>query len=339
MTSHASVNVMLALEDHFDIEFPDRMLTTERLREHRLDRARARRAAIGDRRPMSVSVDRDQAFLELGCARSPTRCRRPNSDAVDRGARFPTESIEALRGERALSAGLPDRARWRRRQLRGDRGRLLRARAPLRLERDGLRDAPDQGADARPPPRRRTVVLRVPRDGSPTSSAWSPRSPPRSAPAATWAARSRRSHPARTGTCTFEKKAPVVSYGAHADDLFVTLRRAPDSEPSDQVIALAMKGQAELEPAGTWDPLGMRGTCSPGFVIRATIAPEQVLPAPVLQRHVRVDGARSPTSSGRTCGSGIATDAFDRARAFVRASAKAEAAARRRRPRCASRTS
>lgn len=26
MTSHASVNVMLALEDHFDIEFPDDML-------------------------------------------------------------------------------------------------------------------------------------------------------------------------------------------------------------------------------------------------------------------------------------------------------------------------
>jgi acyl carrier protein len=26
MTSHASVNVMLALEDHFDIEFPDHML-------------------------------------------------------------------------------------------------------------------------------------------------------------------------------------------------------------------------------------------------------------------------------------------------------------------------
>jgi acyl carrier protein len=26
MTSHAGVNVMLALEDHFDIEFPDYML-------------------------------------------------------------------------------------------------------------------------------------------------------------------------------------------------------------------------------------------------------------------------------------------------------------------------
>lgn len=27
MTSHASVNVMLGLEDAFDLEFPDRMLT------------------------------------------------------------------------------------------------------------------------------------------------------------------------------------------------------------------------------------------------------------------------------------------------------------------------
>jgi len=27
MTSHASLDVMLALEDHFDVEFPDRMLT------------------------------------------------------------------------------------------------------------------------------------------------------------------------------------------------------------------------------------------------------------------------------------------------------------------------
>lgn len=27
MTSHASVNVMLALEESFDVEFPDRMLT------------------------------------------------------------------------------------------------------------------------------------------------------------------------------------------------------------------------------------------------------------------------------------------------------------------------
>jgi acyl carrier protein len=29
MTSHASVNLMLALEDAFDLEFPDRMLTRD----------------------------------------------------------------------------------------------------------------------------------------------------------------------------------------------------------------------------------------------------------------------------------------------------------------------
>jgi acyl carrier protein len=29
MTSHASVNVMIALEDHFDVEFPDSMLTRD----------------------------------------------------------------------------------------------------------------------------------------------------------------------------------------------------------------------------------------------------------------------------------------------------------------------
>ena len=41
MTSHASVNVMLALEDAFDVEFPDRMLTRSVVRERRVDRGRA----------------------------------------------------------------------------------------------------------------------------------------------------------------------------------------------------------------------------------------------------------------------------------------------------------
>jgi acyl-CoA dehydrogenase len=65
----------------------------------------------------------------------------------------------------------------------------------------------------------------------------------------------------------------------------------------------------------------MRGTCSPGFILRAEITPEQILPAPftrimsesvlpithILWAHLWL---------------GIATDAFDRARAFVRAAAK-----------------
>jgi acyl-CoA dehydrogenase len=127
--------------------------------------------------------------------------------------------------------------------------------------------------------------------------------------------------PEAEGECTFEKQAPTVSYGEHADDLFVTLRRAPDAEPSDQVIAIARGEQGSLELTGTWDPLGMRGTCSPGFVVRARVQSAQVLHTPfarissetmvpvthILWSHVWL---------------GIATDAFDRARAFVRAAAK-----------------
>jgi acyl-CoA dehydrogenase len=127
--------------------------------------------------------------------------------------------------------------------------------------------------------------------------------------------------PAGDGRVSFEKAAPTVSYGNQADDLLTTLRRAPDAEPGEQVLVLSRRDQTTLEPAGTWDPLGMRGTCSPGFVVRATIPAEQVLPVPfdrisaesmvpishILWSHVWL---------------GIATDAFDRARAFVRAAAK-----------------
>jgi acyl-CoA dehydrogenase len=127
--------------------------------------------------------------------------------------------------------------------------------------------------------------------------------------------------PGSDGLLGFEKQAPTVSYGQYADDLFVTLRRGPDAEPSDQVVALARKEQITLEQTGTWDPLGMRGTCSPGYVVRAEVLPEQVLPTPF----PRVS-AESMVPVSHILWShlwlGIATDAFDRARAFVRAAAK-----------------
>jgi acyl-CoA dehydrogenase len=112
-----------------------------------------------------------------------------------------------------------------------------------------------------------------------------------------------------------------VSYGAFADDLLTTLRSDPDADGGNQVAALTSSDQVELEPTGTWDPLGMRGTCSPGFIVRARFAEEQIMPEPfstiaaqtmvpvshLLWAHVWL---------------GVATEAFDRARAFVRASAK-----------------
>jgi acyl-CoA dehydrogenase len=127
--------------------------------------------------------------------------------------------------------------------------------------------------------------------------------------------------PSGDGTCSFEKQAPTVSYGEYADDLLTTLRRAPDAEPGDQVMVLTRREQATLEPKGTWDPMGMRGTCSPGYVVRATFSPDQVLPTPFSRI---APESMVPVSHilWSHLWLGIATDAFDRARAFVRAAAK-----------------
>jgi acyl-CoA dehydrogenase len=78
----------------------------------------------------------------------------------------------------------------------------------------------------------------------------------------------------------FKKKASTISYGAHADDLLTTPRCSPHADSGDQVLVLTHFADMEAKPAGTWDTLGMRGTCSPGFVVRATCLTDQILPVP-----------------------------------------------------------
>ncbi len=123
--------------------------------------------------------------------------------------------------------------------------------------------------------------------------------------------------PSSPGMSSFEKQATTVSYGAHADDLLTTVRRSPDAEPGDQVLVLTRNDQTALDSNGAWDPLGMRGTCSPGYVVRAVFADEQIVPAPFA-----VIATESMVPISHLLWSelwlGIATDAFDRARAFVR---------------------
>jgi acyl-CoA dehydrogenase len=118
-----------------------------------------------------------------------------------------------------------------------------------------------------------------------------------------------------------EKQAPTVSYGAYADDLFTTARRSPQSEQVDQALVLHHRDQTQLEPTGTWDTIGMRGTCSPGFTVRAHFAFEQILTAPFAtvmnETHVPVSHIL-----WSHVWLGIATEAFERGRAFVRAAAR-----------------
>jgi acyl-CoA dehydrogenase len=268
---------------------------------------------------MSVSVDSDQAFLHA-IRTIADETAAANALDVDRDARFPHETLTALRAERALSAFIPTEL--------GGAGATLETIAAACFEL-GRRC----GASAMVFAMHQIQVITIVRhlDAAPwfegylrqvaseqrliasvTSELGTGGDMGRSVAAVT---------PGPDGACTFQKQAPTVSYGQYADDLLVTLRRAPDADAGDQVAVLVRKEQTTLEPAGSWDPLGMRGTCSPGFVVSAELLPEQILPTPFS----RVS-AESMVPISHILWShlwlGIATDAFDRARAFVRAAAK-----------------
>jgi acyl-CoA dehydrogenase len=264
-------------------------------------------------------VNRDVAFLDA-IRRIADNVAGPNADDVDRSARFPIETVDALRKEKALSALISEEL--------GGGGISFEAIAAACYEL-GRRC----GASAMVFAMHQIQIAAIARhvDGSPwfeeylrrvareqrliasvTSEIGTGGDLGKSIAAVT---------PAGNDRGTFEKQAPTVSYGSYADDLLTTLRRSPDAEAGDQVVALTSSDQFTLEQKGSWDPLGMRGTCSPGYVVRAEFPMEQVLPTPF-----SVVATESMVPVSHILWShlwlGIATDAFDRARAFVKASAK-----------------
>ena len=120
---------------------------------------------------------------------------------------------------------------------------------------------------------------------------------------------------------TLEKQAAVISYGAHADDILATARRAPDAAANDQVLVLLTRDGLTLEPTSEWNTLGFRGTCSPGFRLAASGDAAQILGDPFADISTRT---MLPVSHilWASIWLGIATSAVDRARSFVRAEAR-----------------
>jgi acyl-CoA dehydrogenase len=268
---------------------------------------------------VSIVVDTDQRFLDAVTAIAEEIAAAHASD-VDRDARFPAETLAALRDVRALSAYVPEEL--------GGGGVSLEAIARACFEL-GRRCAASAMVFAMHQIQVGTIVRHLDATGwfedylaelardqrliaSVTSEIGTGGDMGRSIAAVL---------DTEHGRLRFEKHAPTVSYGEHCDDFLTTLRRAADAEPGDQVLVLSRGEDTALEPQGTWDTIGMRGTCSPGFVVRATIAPEQILGQPfatvmnesvvplshILWSHVWL---------------GIATDAFERGRSFVREAAR-----------------
>lgn len=118
-----------------------------------------------------------------------------------------------------------------------------------------------------------------------------------------------------------DKDATTISYGAHADDLLVTSRRGPDAAQSDQVLVLLRKGDFKLEQTTTWDTLGMRGTSSPGFKLTSTGPVEQVVPGSFADASA-VTMVPYSHILWSAVWLGIASDAVARAASFVRAAAR-----------------
>jgi len=123
------------------------------------------------------------------------------------------------------------------------------------------------------------------------------------------------------GLVHFEKKASTISYGAQADDILTTVRRGPDADQGDQVLVLTHVSEMEMKQSSDWDTLGMRGTCSPGFVIRASCLPDQALPVPFATISAETMVPYSHLLWAHVW-LGLATDAFNRAQQFVRDQAR-----------------
>jgi acyl-CoA dehydrogenase len=123
---------------------------------------------------------------------------------------------------------------------------------------------------------------------------------------------------------SLKRGATVISYGAQADAIVTTARRAEDAVASDQVLVVLLASDYTLEPTLSWDALGMRGTCSGGFNLAATGDGAQVMTTP----HEHIHGQSMVPSAHILWSStwaGISAAPVEKARKYLRKSMKGSA--------------
>ena len=118
-----------------------------------------------------------------------------------------------------------------------------------------------------------------------------------------------------------ERAAAVMSYGLQADAVVTTARRAPDAAPSDQVLVVFRACDYTLIETGSWETLGMRGTRSAGFALKAQGHELQVLPQPYAVIHAQT---MTPVAHllWSSVWAGVAAASVERARLFLRKAAR-----------------
>jgi acyl-CoA dehydrogenase len=123
------------------------------------------------------------------------------------------------------------------------------------------------------------------------------------------------------GRFILNKDATTASYCAYADAILVTCRRAPDAASSDQILVLVIQKDATLKQTTTWDTMGMRGTCSPGFRLESSGPEQHIVPGAFAESSAQTMVPYSHILWASLWW-GIAADAVAKAGQFVRGEAR-----------------
>ena len=123
------------------------------------------------------------------------------------------------------------------------------------------------------------------------------------------------------GRFVLNKDATTGSYCAYADAILVTCRRDKEATASDQVLVLVKREDCTLTQTTSWDTMGMRGTSSPGFRLESAGAALQIVPGAYADSSAQT---MVPFSHilWASLWWGIAADAVGKAANFVRGQAR-----------------
>lgn len=228
---------------------------------------------------LNPPIARDFAALSEVVARIARDVAAPHSSDVDANARFPVETLDALREAQLLSALLP-RA-W------GGAGLGLREQGQLVAV---LAEACASSAMVLAMHYNQVACLMRHGAGQPVIRDFLQDLVRHQWLVASITSEVGTSGDTRSSICfvqrhegrfTLEKNGTVGSYCAQADAILVTARNRVDSPSNDQVLVLLRKDQLTLKQTTSWNMLGMRGTCSPGFELRSASVPvEQIVADP-----------------------------------------------------------
>jgi acyl-CoA dehydrogenase len=120
---------------------------------------------------------------------------------------------------------------------------------------------------------------------------------------------------------TLDKQALAISYGESADIIMATSRYSPDASETDQAFTALRAADVALTPISEWDTLGLRGTCSRGYALHATVDESLIFPVPFSV--VANDGGGQAGQLLRSAvWVGLAEATASRAHAYVRAAAR-----------------